>query len=158
MREALAMALQDYTGALLLVSHDRSLLERSVDEFWLIETGKVQPLSGDLDSYTQSRQTTVPGTRPQSARKAQRQAAATQRQAEKPLRDQVVNLEVELEHLATALKATESRLADPDIYHDLPAAELDGLLGESGRLRKKIEVAEQSWLTASEALEKLNSR
>jgi ATP-binding cassette subfamily F protein 3 len=158
MREALAMALQDYTGALLLVSHDRSLLERSVDEFWLIETGKVQPLSGDLDAYTQSRQTTVPGTRPQSARKAQRQAAATQRQAEKPLRDQVVNLEVELEHLATALKATESRLADPDIYHDLPAAELDGLLGESGRLRKKIEVAEQSWLTASEALEKLNSR
>ena len=67
----------------------------------------------------------------------------------------LASLEAELEHLAAALRATESRLADPDIYHKLPAAELDELLAESGRLRKKIEAAEQSWLTASEALENL---
>ncbi|MCZ6711264.1 MAG: ATP-binding cassette domain-containing protein [Gammaproteobacteria bacterium] len=155
MREALAIALQDYTGALLLVSHDRSLLGRSVDEFWLVEAGKVKPLSGDLDAYAQSRQAPAPATRPQSTRKAQRQAAAMQRQVEKPLRDTVVSLEAELEQLAAALKATEARLADPDIYHNLPAAELDQLLVESGRLRKKIAAAEHSWLTASEALEKL---
>ncbi len=156
MREALAIALQDYTGALLLVSHDRSLLGRSVDEFWLVEGGTVRPLSADLDTYAASRKAVIPVTRSQSARKAQRQAAAAQRQAEKPLRDKVVNLEAELEQLAASLKAGEARLADPDIYHSLPAAELDELLAESGRLRKKMDAAEQSWLTASEELENLN--
>jgi len=155
MREALAMALQDYTGALLLVSHDRSLLSRTVDEFWLVEDGQVHTFAGDLDAYAASRQSGAPAARSSSARKAQRQAAAAQRQAEKPLRDRVTRLEAELDELTLALKAVETRLADPDIYNNLPPAELDQLLAEAGRLRKRVEAVEQSWLTANEELERL---
>jgi ATP-binding cassette subfamily F protein 3 len=167
MREALAIALQDYTGALLLVSHDRSLLRRTVDEFWLVEGGAVETFAGDLDAYAASRRELTTTTRSARAaartsastsavtRKAERQAAAVKRQAEKPLRDKVAKLEVDLEKLTARLKAVESRLADPEIYRSLPAAELDELLAEAGRLRKKMDATEQSWVAACEELEEL---
>jgi ATP-binding cassette subfamily F protein 3 len=155
MREALSLALQDFSGALLLVSHDRSLLGRTVDEFWLVEGGRVHKYSGDLDAYATSRQGATPATRPSSDRKSQRQAAAAKRQAQKPLRDEVQSLESELEALTSTLRAVELRLADPEIYRSLPAAELDELLAEAGRLRKKMDATERAWLTASEALENL---
>ncbi|MDH3644786.1 MAG: ATP-binding cassette domain-containing protein, partial [Gammaproteobacteria bacterium] len=155
MREALALALQDYTGALLLVSHDRSLLRRTVDEFWLVDAGTVQSFSGDLETYAANRETVSPVARAQSGRKAQRQAAAAKRQAEKPIRDRLTRLESDLDQLTDSLKSVEGRLADPEVYHNLPAPELDELLAEAGRLRKKMGATEQSWIAASEELEAL---
>ena len=58
MREALVLALQDYTGALILVSHDRSLLHRTVDELWLVDSGKLHQFAGGLDDYTALRRPT----------------------------------------------------------------------------------------------------
>jgi len=183
MREALALALQDFAGALVIVAHDRSLLSRTVDEFWLVENHTVKRLQGSLTTYardhnratlslaagapSQSAATTSPASATRSSvtssengstagnRKAQRQAAAAKRAREKPLRDRVRKLEAKIEETGKALKAVEARLADPDAYNSLPADELDGLLRDAGKLRKKRDDAEQAWLTTCEELENI---
>jgi len=169
MREALSLALQDYTGALLLVSHDRSLLKRSVDEFWLVEGGGVQAFAGDLDAYTAARaagafeapaenaagEAAAAGLDRSAA--ARRRAAAERRRAQKPLRDAVRAHERDMEALTRRLQTVEARLADPDSYQGLPKDELDALLAESGRLRQRLEAAEEAWLAASQTLEDLAS-
>jgi ATP-binding cassette, subfamily F, member 3 len=155
MREALGLALQDYAGALLVVSHDRSLLKRTVDEFWLVADGRVTTFRDDLDSYAATRAGAVQRKPTQHERREERRAAAQQRQQEKPLRDRIRRHERELESIAGKLAAVEARLADPEVYHELPPAELDELLAEAGRLRQRLERAEHDWLEASEALEQL---
>jgi ATP-binding cassette, subfamily F, member 3 len=154
MREALGMALQDYAGALLVVSHDRSLLKRTVDEFWLVESGRVTTFQDDLEAYAASRAGAVERKSPQHDRREERRAAAQQRQQEKPLRDQLRRLEEEMDSISSQLQVVEARLADPDVYQSLPAPELDALLADAGRLRQDLERAEHDWLEASEALER----
>jgi len=161
MREALGLALQDYGGALLLVSHDRSLLKRTVDELWLVADGQVTTYDDDLDRYTASigagRGASADGgagQRPsQPDRREARRQAAEQRRAQKPLKDRVRKLEKDMERLTEQLKAVELRLADPELYNSLPAEELDALLADAGRLRRQLEQTEEGWLEASEALE-----
>ncbi len=173
MREALAMALQNFAGALVIVAHDRSLLARTVDEFWLVENHTVTRLQGNLDTYAaaHNRATTslaaaqnetgngaaVPKTESigPSSRKAARQEAAAARAKEKPLRDEIRKLERKIEQFSEELKSIETRLADPDVYQSLPADELDELLAASGKLRKKRDDAEQAWLTTCETLESI---
>jgi ATP-binding cassette, subfamily F, member 3 len=155
MREALALALQDYTGALIMVSHDRSLLKRTVDEFWLVERGSVSDFEGDLDAYAALRRQDGGRKTTQHERREERRTAAERRRQEKPLRDRLRGHEQDMDRIGARLKAVEAQLADPDIYHTLPADELDALLAESGRLRRELEAAEQAWLEASEALESL---
>lgn len=166
MREALALALQDYAGALLLVSHDRSLLQRVVDEFWLVADGQVVEYTSDLDTYTNATKATNTTNASLSDRgdlnkatptkKSARQAAAARRQQEKPYRDRVRKLEARLERITAKLREAESKLADADVYAQLAADELDVLLANAGKLRKSLEVAEQEWVDASEALESLS--
>ncbi len=162
MREALALALQDYSGALLLVSHDRSLLRRAVDEFWLVEGGRLKKFAGDIDTYAESRlgggESISSERAPGGNRKALRQAAAAQREAAKPLRTKLKNLESEMDQIGGELRAVESRLADADVYRSLPPEELDNLLSAAGRLRKRLDATEQAWLSASEALDSLEQR
>ena len=159
MREALALALQDYAGALLLVSHDRSLLRRAVDEFWLVEGGRLASFAGDIDAYAESRlrRSEPPSSEraPETNRKALRQAAAAQREAAKPLRAKLRHLEKEMDQIGVELREVESRLADGDVYRSLPPEELDDLLSAAGRLRKRLDATEQAWLSATEALEAL---
>jgi ATP-binding cassette subfamily F protein 3 len=184
MREALALALQGFAGALVIVAHDRSLLSRTVDEFWLVENHTVKRLQGSLTTYARDHNRATlnlaAGTPGQAAastsqasadksdiassvengsrgsnRKAQRQAAAAKRAQEKPLRDRVRKLELKIEETGNALKAVEARLADPDAYNSLPADELDSLLRDAGKLRKKKDDAEQAWLTTCEELENI---
>ena len=158
MREALGLALQDYAGALLLVSHDRSLLKRTVDELWLVEDGRVHTYAGDLDNYTTMRSGVSGRPPPRHDRREERRAAAEQRRLRKPLQDRVRRQEREIESLTRGLSEVESRLADPDIYRSLPADELDALLAEAGRLRRDLTSAEEAWLEASEELEALAAR
>jgi ATP-binding cassette subfamily F protein 3 len=153
MREALALALQDFGGALILVSHDRSLLKRVVDELWLVDDGRVSTFSGDLDAYTTTRTPVTPTRIASHERRQARQHSAAARHREKPLRDRVKRLEREMEQATGMLRVVESRLADPELYQPLPAAELDALLAESGRLRKQLDTLEEAWLEAQEALE-----
>ena len=172
MRDAMAMALQDFDGALIIVAHDRSLLSRTVDEFWLVEAGTVKRLSSDIHAYTSTHTRTspaAPSTAPndpglsntsssqRDKRRIERRSAAEMRAEEKPIKASIRKLEREIEKLSTELKVVEERLADPDTYYNLPAGELDPLLKQAATLRRKKDHAETQWLHQSEALERLTA-
>ncbi len=165
MRDALAIALQDYEGALILVAHDRSMLTRTVDEYWLVEGGRVARLPEGLNGYAATHN---PARSPAGlsgsgdaakadARKSERRAAAERRKQEKPLKDEVARLEAEIHRLSRALSTLEKRLADTDTYQNLPPDELAALLKEAADLRRRREQAEERWLARSEALEALRA-
>ena len=158
------MALQDYAGAVVIVSHDRALLEKSIDDFWVVGGGALRSYRGDLADYTTARAAEL-GTESWAAsastsaaaaadsKRAQRQARAEHRASIKHLRDEVKRLESLMETEGEALKALELRLADSDTYRTMPADELDALLAEAGKRRTKLERVEESWLEATAALE-----
>lgn len=137
------------------MSHDRSLLHRTVDELWLVDSGKLHKFAGGLDDYTALRRPT-PAKSVTHAKRAERRAAAEKRQQVQPLRKTIRKLEVKLEGLGAELQSLETRLADPEIYRSLAADELAQLLTKAGKLRQKKDNAEQAWLTASEELERLS--
>ena len=156
MRDALAMALQDYEGAVVIVSHDRVLLEKTVDEFWLIDQGQVTVYDGDMTDYQNlnlSQPKKAEERKPSHDKKAQRQARAANRQALNQQRKALGKLESEMTELTAALQAIEVQLADKETYDTLPAEELDKLLRHAGKLRSQLEATETEWLAAAEALE-----
>ncbi|HAH80113.1 MAG TPA: ABC transporter ATP-binding protein [Gammaproteobacteria bacterium] len=158
MRDALALALQAYSGAVIIVAHDRNLLEKIVDEFWLIEDGSLKTYRGDLDDYTESRQQQAALTTPTSknavnSRKRQRQERAAVRKSEQDLRKTIKQLERDIEQGAAALKSLEATLADKDTYAQMPADDLNALLAEAAAARKNIETLEEAWLAVSSKLE-----
>ncbi len=165
MRDALARALQDYPGAVVLVAHDRTLLQRAIDELWLIEDGRLSTYPEDLDAYAAKRREQVtrfpapganqPGRRdaPSPNRKAMRRAAAESRAARRQLQQEVKRQERRMDALSAELKAVEAQIADPETYRQTDAAELEATLARSTTLRRDFLAAEQSWLEAAEALE-----
>ncbi|MGD8830458.1 MAG: ATP-binding cassette domain-containing protein [Pseudomonadales bacterium] len=171
MRDALSVALQDFDGALIIVAHDRSLLDRTVDEYWLVENGTVSRLTTGLDGYTRTHNPAnseagapahavgknLRSERQPADKKAERRAAAERREQEKPLRTEIARLESDIERLSVELKAVEGRLADTETYQGLPADELDALLRQAGKLRRDRDAAEERWLERSAALEALSA-
>ena len=166
MRDALIQAMQDYEGAVIIVSHDRNTLAQAIDEFWLVEDGGVVRFEGDVDDYlalrrdanvrdanAKTRPDATETTNADSSKKAQRQARAAARQAQSDLRKRVKQAEKQMRELEEKLKHVETQLADPQAYQTLPADELDDLLAKAGRYRSRLEKAEEDWLLASEALE-----
>ena len=165
MRDALARALQDYPGAVVLVAHDRTLLQRAIDELWLIEDGRLSTYPDDLDAYAAKRReqvargpedgTTQPARRDGSApsKKALRRAAAENRAARRQLSREVKRHERRLEALGAELKAVEAQIADSDTYQQTAAADLEATLARSATLRREFLATEQRWLEAAEALE-----
>ena len=166
MRDALIMALADYSGAVIIVSHDRSLLEKTVDELWVIAQGQVKGYQGDLFDYTvnvnkvltteqesdnKDKSTAPPEST--ASKKTQRQDRALRRQALQTYKKAAAKLEKQHSTLETELKEMETTLADPEIYQTMPAEELDALLARAGRRRDKLEQIEQEWLEAVEQLE-----
>jgi ATP-binding cassette, subfamily F, member 3 len=162
MRHALTVALQAYDGAMILVSHDREMLANSVDEYWLLQDGRMQRYDGGIESYSRELQSRfalpgATGAAPPAAaakKKEQRQAAAARREESKPLRQKVKKLEGEMNRLSGALKALEEKLADPALY-DGDGPEIAGLLKEQGQLQQALAETEEAWLEAQEALEAL---
>ena len=178
-RDALALALQDFSGAVIIVSHDRALLEKTIDDFWLVSDGQVRPFDGDLDDYTSITKLKKVVSKPggqitqdnidspaqdvnnldsaqldnATSRKNQRQERARQRQALQSLRTQVRNLEKELDKANETLQGLEATLADSETYQTMPTQELDALLERAGRYRAKVESIEEQWLLASSDLE-----
>ncbi|MFK7914519.1 MAG: ABC-F family ATP-binding cassette domain-containing protein [Pseudomonadales bacterium] len=174
MREALAMALQTFEGALLLVSHDRSLLERCVDQFWIVGGGAVARYAdtvGDYAALIKKQRSAGPRAESGPASDAahgasagdaltaaeRRKLAAAKRKELKPLRDQQRKLEKQMEHLSDRISAAESQLADPESYASMAADELDTLLKSSAKLRKELDDTEQAWLNLSEQLDELTA-
>jgi len=159
MVHALTRALQEYGGALIVVSHDRHLLNNTVDQFLIIRGGKVEFYEGSLDDYEKmvmenSGNKGAPAApRTASERKDSRQQAARSREELKPLRDKVKKLEQQLEREHKKLTELENQLVDPTLYEDTNKQKLARLLLEQGELKRQLAATEESWLEATEALE-----
>lgn len=169
MRHALTMALQNFDGAMLLVSHDRALIRDTTDELWLVADGRLHTYEDDLDSYTRwlaefrQQQAQLLNAEepakdaPRIDAKTQRRLAAEQRQRLAPLKKAADQLERQLEKAQSAMGAIEEALADSDIYSDANKARLKQLLSEQASARQQLDELEMNWLEAQEALEQLQA-
>jgi ATP-binding cassette subfamily F protein 3 len=167
MREALAEALQDYGGALVVVAHDRHLLRATTDALWLIADGAVSPFDGDLDDYRDwvlaRGRRVADAANPAAAtdRKAQRRAEAEQRQRDytkrKPLADRLDRLERDMAALDTEKTAVEAWLASPEAYVDTAKDALREKLARQADLVWQLARLEAAWLEVSEALDRLGT-
>ena len=160
MRDALTLALQNYDGAMLIISHDRSLLRATCDEFRLVADGKLQPFDGDLDDYhhylsEQNSAAAKNATNPDSApnRQEQKRRAAEQRQRLRPLKQAVEAQEKSIAKLSAALDAHKTTLADPALYEADNKARLQETLTAQAETQKALDAAEAAWLEAAEALQ-----
>ncbi|QAU22696.1 ATP-binding cassette domain-containing protein [Dyella sp. M7H15-1] len=160
MREALADALADFDGALVLVSHDRHLLGMVCDSFWRVADGKVESFDGDLNDYARwlrargnaPRKNVEAETRPVESAADRRRAAAAQRENEKTARQRVKKIETRVAAIDADLTALEQKLADPETYNG-PTTELMKLGQRQAELRKEKETLEAEWLELYELLE-----
>lgn len=162
MREALAMALQTFEGAILIVSHDRHLLKSTVDEYWLVDQGKVQAFDGDLDDYhdyLNKRELLgavgdEPSTdKPVVDRKEQKRLEAERRQRLAPIRKKQQAAEKVMESLQSKLSTIEEAMADSGLYDATRKDELNELIRKQGELKSSLEDAEMEWMELTEQLE-----
>lgn len=158
-REALVEALNNYDGAVVLVSHDAHLISLVCDRLWLVEDGQVKNFDGDIDDYKryiiESRRGDGQGaTKSQKTddRKARRQERAKARAQLQPLRDKAKKAEKLLEKLHRDESRLEEALLDPALY-DGTSDKLPELTRDLGKVKADIEAAEARWMEASEALE-----
>jgi len=158
-REELLTALNDFEGAVILVSHDRRLIEATADRLWLVANGRVAPFDGDLDDY---RRFLLSGTEPEAQEKDPvprrskedaRREAAERRLKLKPLKDRI---EVEERHIAmlnAELAKLEASLADPLLFvHD--PAKGSAVSKKRAEARRKLEAAEARWVKVFEEYER----
>jgi len=167
MRHALSMALVEYSGALLLISHDRHLLRSVCDALYVIHNGQLTEFSLSLDDYPNWLRTrgASPGEVPTPAatmrqrvrpasKKHNRQADAKRRQALKPFSDKVRKIEREMTLKRAELSRVEKSLHDESLYTDASRKEeMTTLVQKQGELKNVLESLEWEWLEASESLE-----
>src|SRR5450830_1712660 len=161
MRHALTLALQDYAGGVILVSHDRALLRATCDEFILVADGKAEPFEGDLENYgqwlaeqrlkekqaTQVIVTDKPNKNDRAANKAEKQARILER---RPLVKELEQIELNIAKWNTDKKVCDDRLNDSELYTASDKTELQQLLKKQAELANQIEVAEERWLELHE--------
>jgi len=169
MRHALTMALQDFVGALLVVSHDRALLEATTDSFWLVADGTVHPFEGDLEGYRQWRLDKLSdNSKPSSSsdasstsRKEQKRAAAQNRQRtsqlSKPVQQRITKLDREMEALNQEKSELDSFMGTPDAYAEENRARLAEGIKRQGEIGAKLAELEEQWLELNEQLEALQA-
>ncbi len=169
-REALIHALNDYEGAVILISHDRHLLEATVDRLWIVRGGTVTPYDGDLESYRQ--ESLASAKQGAAARRAngggvltadikrsredERRQAAQRRAGLAPLRKQMTEHEKRIEMLQKKIAAIDLGLADPALY-EKQAAKAQALTLERAALAKGLKAAEEAWFEVSLAYEEAAS-
>jgi ATP-binding cassette subfamily F protein 3 len=162
-REALVRALNDYQGAVILITHDRHLIESCVDRLWIVRDGTVKAYEGDIDAYRAEclAERGTPGdsgAKPRTNGDARpspqetRRQAAEMRAALAPLRKEVARVEAEVERLSLQIASIDAALADSGLYQRDPTR-AQALARERGELARTREAAEAAWLAASEAYE-----
>jgi ATP-binding cassette subfamily F protein 3 len=166
MRLALTMALQEFSGAVLVVSHDRHLLKSTTDNFLLVADGVVEEFDGDLDDYTRwladYRQRNAPvSNTPVNAdktdKKAQRQQAAALRQQLAPHKREAEKLEKELNTLHEKMAKIEASLGDSAMYEAANKDKLRDLLADQAKLKARESEVEEAWMEALELLESMQA-
>ncbi|EAT11373.1 ATP-binding cassette domain-containing protein [Bermanella marisrubri] len=169
MRHALTLALQDFEGAMIVVSHDRHLLANTVDEFYLVHQSKVSPFDGDLEDYRQfikleqQREAGITsekssGEHSAEAKKERKRKAAQLRQQLSPLKKAVNKLESQLETVQEQLSDVEQQLADTSLYEASEKDRLQSVLSQQAELKKQSETIEEEWMEKLEELETLESQ
>ena len=169
-REALTMALSQFEGALLLVSHDRHLLRSTCDSLILVHDGSCGAYDGDLDDYAalvlehrksvleadrQSR--AVPQAEPQVNRREERRQAAQERAQKaalkKPLLKKLADLEKRMNEGNAKLAELDAKIADSGWYASAAPEEVQTVMKERGLLADEVAKIEEEWLTVSEEIE-----
>ncbi|MEM6762653.1 MAG: ABC transporter ATP-binding protein, partial [Pseudomonadota bacterium] len=158
-RTALMEAINAYDGAVVLISHDRYLVEACVDRLWLVAEGTVVPFEGDMDEY---RDLILASARKSKAERGaektkpsqqdKRREAAAARAALAPIRKRIKEAERALEQAETEIAKREAVLSDPALYTADPQ-KATRLSTERARWLEKREAAEEAWLSASEEYE-----
>jgi ATP-binding cassette subfamily F protein 3 len=175
MRHALNIALQGFEGAMVLVSHDRFLLSSVCEDFYLVDSGSVEPFSGDLDDYrdwilkqqaaekakanseakADAEQSSGEQSKPERKidRKEEKRREAEFRQKVAPLKKAVEKHEKAMEKHSAALSDVEVSLSDTSLYSDENKAKLMQLLDKQTKLKQQLEEEEMAWLDAQEKIE-----
>ncbi len=158
-RGALVEAINDFPGAVILVSHDRYLLEACADRLWLVADGKVKPFDGDLDDYRRTvlsersgGQAGVAKSSANPSRSDVRRAAAEKRAETAPLRQRVKKAEALIDKLTRDIAALDEKLADGSLF-TRDAAKAAELAKQRSDAAAALAAAEEEWLAASAALE-----
>ena len=167
-REALTVALAQFEGTLVLVSHDRHLLRATTDEFMLVADGSLKPFDGDLDDYrdwlfktklAKPSSSDSVNSAPRIDRKEERRQEAEARQQlakrRKPIEARIAQLEKRMASLQTRKADIDTSLADPEIYAEANKESLKGLLFEQATAVKELETLEADWLEQQETLEQV---
>ena len=170
MRHALTLALQDYQGGVILVSHDRALLRATCDNFVLVAHGVAEAFDGDLDDYKNWLATQKSGQKSVNAnpapllaagagannsyaqQKQERQARILQR---RPLLKETEQCEKQIEKLNQEKTQLDARAGEADLYENQHKMELQVLLKRQAELANSIDTAEMRWLELHEMLETL---
>ena len=167
MCHALTMALQSFSGAMILVSHDRHLLRNSVDEFLLVADGQVKSFDGDLDEYQQWLLKSRQGNSvlkiaanvdvPRIDKKEQRRLAAEQRKQLQPMKKKVSKIEAAIAGNEVELNSIKKTLLDNSIYEEANKATLQLIMLRQGELKQQNEKLEEEWMMLHEELEALEA-
>ena len=166
MRQALVFALQDFEGAIILIAHDRFLLESCVDEFYLIANGLVSDFNGDIDDYqqwlndekkqvTKNNKTSNENT---VDKKQVRREQAELRKKAAPLRKKADTLEKQVHRWQEELTQVEKSLSDSELYQSEHKAKLTKLIKQQAQLTGDIEENEMHWLEFEEQIEEIMSQ
>lgn len=174
MREALATALTQFEGSILLVSHDRHLLRSTTDEFLIVADGQIQEFDGDLEDYQQwlnnrklDEKNAANQARQQEAeaetnlsRREQRRQEAEERQRlgvlKRPLLKELEQVEAKLAKIEERLEALQTQMLDEDFYHDDNRDNRIKQLNEHGQLEAEKNELEMRWLEINEAIEAID--
>jgi ATP-binding cassette subfamily F protein 3 len=184
-REALTMALAQFEGTLVVVSHDRHLLRATTDQFIIVADGKLQPFDGDLDDYrdwlfktklatkTGATNTALPSNAAKASsavapltspaqntdKRVQKRTDAEERQKlaalKKPIENKIKKLDEQIAKRAAQKAAVDAKLAVPEIYDKENKQELKKLLADQAFYAKELEQLEMEWLEQQEALEQV---
>ncbi|MGA6879261.1 MULTISPECIES: ATP-binding cassette domain-containing protein [Acinetobacter] len=174
MRHALSMALQDFEGAVVLVSHERQLIASVCDDLLLVHAGRCTEFSGDLQDYAKwlrearqqqinaqtalaqaSASTNKTAAPAKVDKEAQRKLAAQRREETRPLRKKIEQCESQIEKIQPRLASIEEQLADSSLYEASRKEDLLKLMNEQTSLKATLEQAEETMLELMMELETL---
>ena len=161
-RRALLDALNDYEGAVLIITHDRSLIEMVADKLWLVDEGTVKTYNGSMEDYaklviervktaTREEAGETKDKGPSVNSKEARKAAAAARNAIAPLKKKADDLERQIEVISNQIKLLDLKLADPELYKD--QAKSITLGKDKSKLEADMVRLEGEWMTAAETYE-----
>lgn len=164
MRQALSIALQEYEGAMVLVSHDRYLVRTTTDQLYLLADGSLTEFDGDLTDYQrwlvdyrkqQRLGTSIKPAASEGSRKEQRQQAAQAREKLRPYLKRIQQLESDIERQHKKMGELEKLLADESIYADEKKNQLEKYLSDQIDTKKALASLEEEWLAACDERDKL---